>query len=164
MVAARTDNLAIFTERLDLRAEVELQVSALDDHEGRRIKILGPEVQAQGDPFRVRQILRSLLNNAVRHGGEHIEVEVGSRDGVSFVDVQDDGTEISSSEQEDIFHAYHHGLGEASQPPSVGLGLTLSRQLARLMDGDLTYRYEKARSIFELTIPRAENTGDEASE
>ena len=36
-----------------------------------------------------------------------------------------------------------------------GLGLALSRNRTRLMDGDLSYRYENGLSIFELTLPLA---------
>jgi signal transduction histidine kinase len=36
---------------------------------------------------------------------------------------------------------------------SIGLGLAISRSLARLMDGDLTYAYEGGQSIFEFTLP-----------
>ena len=38
---------------------------------------------------------------------------------------------------------------------SIGLGLAVSRRLARLMGGDLTYRYEDGEAIFELTLPIA---------
>jgi signal transduction histidine kinase len=35
----------------------------------------------------------------------------------------------------------------------MGLGLAISRQLARLMEGDLTYDYESGQSVFTLTMP-----------
>jgi signal transduction histidine kinase len=35
----------------------------------------------------------------------------------------------------------------------MGLGLAISRQLTRLMEGDLTYHYESGLSVFTLTMP-----------
>jgi hypothetical protein len=46
------------------------------------------------------------------------------------------------------------------QPESVGLGLTVSRTLAELMGGSLTYRYDE-RSVFRLELPLAVTNGAE---
>ena len=166
LVSARADigKVSIFPRPMNLLAEVESTVGALDELEKERVEILGRRLLAYADPTRVRQILRNLLTNAVRYGGEHIQVEVGARDGVSVVSVKDDGEGIPPDEREDIFRPYHHGLSEQSQPASVGLGLTVSKQLARLMGGELTYRYEEAQSIFDLSLPRGENTGETLSQ
>jgi hypothetical protein len=44
----------------------------------------------------------------------------------------------------------------------MGLGLTISRQLARLMDGDLIYRRDPGKSIFALTLPLGDQFDDTA--
>ena len=61
-----------------------------------------------------------------------------------------------SGARERIFKPYqraHHATGLQG---SIGSGLSVSRQLARLMGGDLTYRYEAGHSVFELSLPLAE--------
>lgn len=53
-----------------------------------------------------------------------------------------------------IFEAYHRGDQESSNSGhALGLGLHISRSLARHMSGDLTYRHEGGWSIFELFLP-----------
>ena len=42
---------------------------------------------------------------------------------------------------------------------SIGLGPTVSRQLARLMGGDVTYRFDDGKSIFELALPLSPRDG-----
>jgi signal transduction histidine kinase len=54
-----------------------------------------------------------------------------------------------------IFEPYASAHGSDAPSGSIGLGLAVSRELARLMGGDLTYRYEDGRSVFELTLPLA---------
>ena len=103
------------------------------------------------DPVRVRQIVRNLVTNAGRHGGPSIEVEVES----GRVRVSDDGPAVPLSERERMFHAYERVHDQTGTPDSVGLGLTVCRRLSRLMGGDVTYRHDGSRSIFELSLPTA---------
>ena len=109
------------------------------------------------DPARVRQILRNLITNALRYGGDDIEVDVGTDRDAVFLEVRDDGPGLPGEEWERIFEPYYRFHSERSQPGSVGLGLTVARGLAELMDGNLTYRYYDGQSIFTLRLPRAAN-------
>jgi len=90
------------------------------------------------DQHRVEQILVNLLTNAVRHAPPHsivdLELEMrGPR--VAFV-VSDRGPGIPESEVEAIFDVYFTKAGEESR--GSGLGLPLSRRLARLLQGALS--------------------------
>jgi len=89
------------------------------------------------DASRVEQILINLIVNAVRHTPEHSEVSVSVRhqDKRLLFQVEDQGPGIAESELERIFDIYITKAGEAQQ--GVGLGLPLSRRLARLLGGEL---------------------------
>ncbi|MGZ8753652.1 MAG: ATP-binding protein, partial [Acidimicrobiia bacterium] len=69
------------------------------------------------------------------------------------ITVNDDGPGIPEDKRESVFQPYERAHSEGTQPASVGLGLTVSRQLARLMDGDLIYREGTSGSSFELSLP-----------
>jgi len=118
-------------------------------------------VQAYADPTRVRQIIRNLLTNAIRYGGERIFVVVRASEGVSTVCVCDDGQGIREDEQPLVFEAYQQGHTDTPVSGSVGLGLSVSRHLAQLMGGDLGYSFEDGISTFELSLPTHESTGSE---
>ncbi|MDK1039464.1 MAG: ATP-binding protein, partial [Actinomycetota bacterium] len=96
---------------------------------------------------------RNLITNAFRYGGPNIEVVTAAEQGLIAVEVIDDGGGIPTEDQDRIFIAYERAHHTAGQPGSVGVGLTISRTLAELMGGSLTYRFD-GRSVFRLELPR----------
>jgi len=122
---------------------------------GREVDVVGEDVVAWADPLRTRQIIRNLLTNAARHGGETIVVEVGLSDGASCVQVMDNGDGVSGIDADRIFDAYYRASNGQAVPDSVGLGLAVCRQLAGLMDGDIAYGRSDGWTSFELTLPLA---------
>ncbi len=138
---------------VDLRAQIAQVLEAWDPADGARIRVVGPRSRALGDPARIRQILRHLVTNARRHGGSDITVELWRGDTVVGVRVCDDGPGVPPGDEERIFEPHHRAHEASGLAPSLGVGLTISRHLARLMDGDLGYHREDDRTVFELALP-----------
>lgn len=160
LVASRADigTVSISPATIDVRDEVESLV--VSHSNGSRISSHLPDngqILAVGDPTRVRQILRNLLSNAHRYGGSNVELRAGADGKAIWIEVADDGAGIPPDQRERIFEPYQTAHQLSGLTAAVGLGLTVSRQLARLMAGDLTYRHDNRQSIFRLTLPRAEN-------
>ncbi|HEY8470167.1 MAG TPA: ATP-binding protein [Longimicrobiales bacterium] len=122
-----------------------------------------PEVRpVLADPGRVRQILGNLLSNAVKYTprGGRISIRVSTRsagpDGAPgewlAVEVADTGPGIPAELQEQIFHEFvRFGPGATR---GAGLGLAISRLLARRMGGDITLDSAPGRgSTFTLWLP-----------
>jgi signal transduction histidine kinase len=84
-------------------------------------------------------------------------VEVSSRPDVATLVVSDDGPGVKGIDAEHIFDPYYRSQSSAAdaRPDSVGLGLAVARQLARMMGGDLVYRRRAGWTRFELTLPSA---------
>lgn len=70
-----------------------------------------------------------------------------------LVVVADSGSGIPSELSDEIFEPFSSAHQVDGLPASVGLGLTVSRRLARLMGGDLTYTREAGWSRLNLTLP-----------
>lgn len=115
----------------------------------------GESITVEADGLRLRQIVRNLLTNAVRYGGSKIWVEVASRGGMVEVSVVDDGEGVPAESIEEIFRPYGRAAGGQANPSSVGLGLSVSLQLARLMGGDLEYRRRGDQTLFVVSLPMA---------
>jgi signal transduction histidine kinase len=154
LVVARTDigRVSIRPETIDLVAETHTASRGVRWESRTPPEITG-RATALADPFRVRQVIRNLLTNAVRYGGQNVKISLAETEGWARVRVMDDGPGIPTDDRERIFRPYeraHHRLG---QPASVGLGLTVSRQLAILMGGSLEYDVRDGWSTFELKLP-----------
>jgi signal transduction histidine kinase len=119
--------------------------------EGKTLDVRG-HASCHADPLRVRQIVRNLLSNAVRYGGTTITVHLDSSDGRGRVVVADDGDGIPADAVDSIFETYTRAHSSAVRPGSVGIGLAVSRRLARLMGGDVVYE-PGPPTAFVLTLP-----------
>jgi len=157
LLAARADinRLHVTQVRLNLRDEVSRVLDGFDQVKVADIRITGEAIAAAGDPERVRQVLRNLVSNALRYGGDTIRVEVTSEEAIAKVLVCDNGTAIPEEDRQKIFQPYQRARNTRGLTESLGLGLAISRQLAQLMGGDLACRNNGGESIFEFTLPIA---------
>jgi signal transduction histidine kinase len=124
---------------------------------GIEIQLSGPdeEIVCSTDPQRVRQILINLLTNAVRHSpvDDVIGVELHVADGQLRFDVVDRGEGIAPEQQAVIFEAFEQAGRKTER--GTGLGLALSRKLARLLGGDLNVESQIGKGArFVLRLPR----------
>jgi signal transduction histidine kinase len=160
LVAARSEDgsLPVFPDRIDLSLLAQSVVTQISVPEGVEVAVEDSDSVAFGDPVRVRQIIRNLLTNAFRYGSSPITVSVGQNNGTAFLDVRDSGSGIPDADRERIFEPYGRAESSRTVKASVGLGLALSRRLAELMDGELSYvQGDGATFRLSLPIPAAES-------
>jgi signal transduction histidine kinase len=156
LVAARADigTLAISPERVDVvQAITELTRSDPAADRAHPVAVSSTREFVWADPVRFQQVVRNLISNARRYGGDHIEVDVERNADVVTVTVVDDGPGVPDNREQAIFEAYERGHAEATQPGSVGLGLAVSRELARMMGGDVTFERRDSKTRFAFTVP-----------
>jgi signal transduction histidine kinase len=153
-----------------MRAVVEEALATIEPLAAARqiavgVQPLPPLPQVLTDADRVRQILINLLSNAVKFtdaGGVTVAVErVDGGEGAAppeaegwvEVRVADTGPGIAAENQERIFHEFEQIIG-ATARGGTGLGLPISRKLARLLGGDLTVQSRVGHgSTFTLRLP-----------
>lgn len=152
---------------LDLRPErTDLQVLATDvaeefrpvvDREGRRltVRLVGDPVEQWCDPERVAQIVRILVDNALKHtsAGDEVVVRVSRAHGAARIAVSDDGPGVAPEAIPRLFEPFH-GSGDGS---GAGLGLAIAHELAVRMRGSLAFEggpdgYPPTTFVLELPV------------
>jgi signal transduction histidine kinase len=122
---------------------------------------LAPDVPrwVRADPTRVRQILFNLLSNALKftHAGEIVLAVSCGPDGRIDFQVSDTGVGMDDATQARLFQRFMQGDERPSRRTTgTGLGLEISRDLARLMGGDITVRSALGQgSRFTVSLPLA---------
>ena len=119
----------------------------------REIAISGSAPRAFADPGRVRQVIRNLLTNAIKYGGQQVSIHLDQVGETVRTTVIDDGPGVSPGQEDRIFDRYERAHDDDSHPGSVGIGLSISRELARHMGGDLRYVRSDGITRFELLLP-----------
>ncbi len=117
---------------------------------------------ARADPLRVRQIILNLVGNAIKFTDRgSVRVSVSSAGGAATVTVADDGIGMSTEQLEALFRPYTQFNGARACEGS-GLGMALSRRLARMMGGDLRVASTPGHgTTFTLSLPAiAPSLGD----
>jgi signal transduction histidine kinase/GAF domain-containing protein len=171
---ARTVNDILWASRLDAQ-RVQLDVGVHDPRELARTVVEAAQVHVPrnvelrfsceddlppilGDPDKVRQVLTNLVDNAVKYSpdGGTVELSLGRRDHAVRFSVSDQGLGIPPSDQRRIFDKFYRvdpnltrGVG------GTGLGLYISRELVRRMNGTIwveSRESEGSRFSFELPV------------
>ena len=111
---------------------------------------------ARGDPDRVRQIIRILLDNALTHtpGGTDVTVTTYSENRRAELTVSDEGDGIPQRVQNRIFERFY----TADSAGGSGLGLAIASELAQRMRGRISLRSSRSRrsfAAFTLDLPLA---------
>lgn len=163
--AARLEDgrLALKRDRLDLRLVAKEALATIGPLATERHHIVlddAPEpIYVIGDEDRLVTIVSNLLENAIKyspHGG-NVHCMVLAQDGSGAITVQDGGVGIAAEDLPRLFNRFERIRNrETSHVGGTGLGLYLSRELARQHGGDLAVDSRPGKgSSFTLTIPIA---------
>jgi signal transduction histidine kinase len=118
----------------------------------------GPLPPLESDRQKVKQVLVNLITNAkkfTQEGQVTVSAHFDQTNGAMHLAVLDTGVGIPSSDLERIFDAFQQASGgAATKSPGSGLGLTISRRLARVLGGEITVQSAVGSgSTFTLVLP-----------
>jgi signal transduction histidine kinase len=137
----------------------ELVAREASSPEWRDLPLRGPAAAAGAipvlaDPDLVIRVMRNLLANAARHARSRITLETGAGEDTAWVRVANDGQSIPLEHRDRIFEPFTRIDGaRASRAGGAGLGLAISRRIARAHGGDLVLEAGDDGASFLLTLP-----------
>jgi two-component system OmpR family sensor kinase len=113
-------------------------------------------VEVTADRERVAQIMRILLDNAIRHTpqGTHVTISASRRNGAAKVTVADSGPGIDGASAPQVFDRFYTGNSDRG---GAGLGLAIAKELATHMHGEIRLNARPGRTAFTLELPSGEN-------
>ena len=121
--------------------------------QGVPIPVIGDAPPVWADAARTRQIIRNIVSNAVRHGGDHITIRISSSADSATFSVIDNGRGVSEAVLTRLFRPFAHESTKTLLTGSVGVGLAIARSLAAAMGGEVVYQRRDARTWFSLSLP-----------
>jgi signal transduction histidine kinase len=109
-------------------------------------------VEVTCDRERVAQIMRILVDNAIRHtpDGTHVTISASRRNGAAKVTVADSGPGLEDGAATQVFDRFFTG---DSQHGGAGLGLAIAKELAQHMHGEIRLNARPGRTAFTLELP-----------
>jgi PAS domain S-box-containing protein len=143
---------------VEIATDVKSLMEGLAEQKGLTLRTRFPvsTVVIETDPGKVRQILLNLLGNAVKFTPDgEVELSLTASDRAVTFRVRDTGPGIPEEFRERVFDPFVQAdLSQTRRHGGTGLGLAVSRELARLMGGDLFIESTSgAGSTFTLTLP-----------
>ncbi len=117
------------------------------------------DAQVDADPLRLQQVFSNLLDNAWKHGGGEILIEVAAENDEAIVRISDQGEGIPPGETERIFNRFYRVDRSRSQKvPGAGLGLAIAKHLVLLHGGTIrAYNHASGGATFEVRLPLTVN-------
>ncbi|UZD71598.1 sensor histidine kinase [Brucella sp. JSBI001] len=139
----------------DLNEIIRTARMGLDDVAADRIDFVrGEEAPVKGDRTLIEIVLHNLIQNALIYSDvkSSVKVQLSTDNGVALVTVTDQGKGVASDDRELIFMKYFRSSGQNTT--GFGLGLYISREIARQSGGDVTLTASDAHgSTFCLSLP-----------
>jgi two-component system phosphate regulon sensor histidine kinase PhoR len=106
------------------------------------------------DVFHFENVISNLVDNAIKYGGNNIEVNINSILKSTEITIADDGNGIEKSQQEKIFDKFYRvPKGNTHDVKGFGIGLYYCKKIVEKHTGVISLLSDKNQTIFKITIP-----------
>jgi signal transduction histidine kinase len=133
-----------------------------------RVDVQPGDLRAVGDPERMHQVVANLLDNAVRHSPADGRVWLSAHaatDGVTTIEVADEGPGIPEPERARVFERFTRGsTGQSETGGGTGLGLAIARWAVQLHGGTIEVMPSARGALIRLELPEEQPQPEQRTE
>jgi len=141
LLLAKADDAALPMHRTDVDLDDLVDTEILRLREAKRLKVLSDvqPVRVVGDPLRLSQVIRNLVDNAATAAHSTVRLSTSERDGTAVVTVEDDGDGIPAGDRLRVFERFVRlDTSRARASGGSGLGLSIVQEIIKAHQGTVT--------------------------
>ncbi|MFF0341587.1 ATP-binding protein [Kribbella sp. NPDC004875] len=141
LLLAKADDAALPMHRTEVDLDDLVDMEILRLRENNRIRVVGDvrPVRVYGDPLRLSQLIRNLVENAATAAHSTVRLSTTERDGHALLTVQDDGDGIPESDRQRVFERFVRlDTSRARASGGSGLGLSIVQEIIKAHHGTVT--------------------------
>ena len=106
------------------------------------------------DVFHFENVISNLIDNAIKYGGNRVEININSILNSTEITIADDGNGIEKTQQEKIFDKFYRvPKGNTHDVKGFGIGLYYCKKIVEKHEGNITLNSDKKQTIFKITMP-----------
>ena len=155
--ALDSEQLLLKKETIDVVALTERLVSKYILLANKKELLFSSNLQpiyCQVDVFHFENVVSNLIDNALKYGGNKIEININSILNSTEISVGDNGNGIEKNQQEKIFDQFYRvPKGNTHNVKGFGIGLYYSKKIIEKHTGSISLSSDKKQTIFKITIP-----------
>lgn len=164
MVEKLLETASLDSENLELQKEsvemTEFLQNIVEKHqmqtELKTITYLNPqkELFATIDVFHFENAINNILDNALKYGGNEIDISIGQRSSLIFISISDSGTSLSKVHKDKIFEKFYRvPKGNTHDIKGFGIGLFYTKTIIEKHGGSVDLDLKDHKTTFKITIP-----------
>jgi signal transduction histidine kinase len=115
------------------------------------------QLKIKGNRFLLKAVMRNLLKNAMKYGGQGTRIAIGFRNSADhiIVNIYNSGRPVPQEYRDRLFKKFDRVSPESKSPEGIGLGLYLVKEIVKSHGGSIRYEARKHGSNFIFTLPKA---------
>jgi two-component system phosphate regulon sensor histidine kinase PhoR len=112
------------------------------------------EINIEVDPFHFENAISNLIDNAIKYGGDNIEININSVLNNLGISIADDGKGIDKNQQEKIFEKFYRvPKGNTHDVKGFGIGLYYTKKIIEKHNGNVSLSSNPKQTVFKITLP-----------
>lgn len=112
------------------------------------------EIQVLADPFHLENALNNVLDNAVKYGGDKIEVIISAENQMAKIQISDNGTHLAKAQAEQVFDKFYRvPKGNTHDVKGFGIGLFYTKSIIEMHGGSIQLHLNN-KTNFIIILPR----------